>query len=453
MSGDARKTALYVLNALDRGRQTLDSIMDHVPDGRVQLSKRDRSLFFALVYGVVRWRGQLDWIIDRFSTTRRNKIDPGILNILRIGLFQIIHLDRVPASAAVHSSVEMAKSVASSWVVRYVNALLRKAAKEYKNLSYPDLSQDPVPSLSIRKSFPAWIVARWLDRFGTKETEKLCDAVNAIPAITVRTNTLLTTRQALMARLQNTVENIRPTRYTAEGICFTAPKTAIPELGAFKDGWFQVQDEAAQLVTYMLDPQPDETVLDACAGLGGKTGHIAQNMKNRGRILAVDKDEEKLGRLMCEMQRMKISAVRSHPYDWFRSADEMRPGMFDRVLLDAPCSGLGVIRRNPDIKWSVSPEQLITHRQRQRVFLDSLARLVRPSGVLVYAVCSTEPEETDEVTADFLKRHPGFAVDRGAGPVSEMAFPPVIREGYLKTFPHLHGMDGFFSVRFKRMKR
>jgi len=452
MANDARKTALYILNTLDKGNQTLDSVLEDVLEKKAHLSRRDRALLHALVYGALRWRGLLDWIIDHYSTTRMNRIDPNILNILRLGLFQIMHLSRIPVSAAVHSSVEMAKSTSSIWVVRYVNALLRKAAIGYANISLPDPEKDPVSALAVKKSFPEWLVKRWLDRFGFKETEMLCDAVNTIPPITVRTNTLNTSRDELARSLQGIVEKLDRTRYSPDGLCFFTPKTPIPEIKAFKKGGFQVQDEAAQLVALLLDPKPDETVLDACAGLGGKTGHIAQMMKNRGCIVAMDKQGEKLMRLTSEMRRLGVSIVKTRHHDLRTPGNRTHLGTFDRILLDAPCSGLGVIRRNPDIKWLLSPKQLRGQRERQATFLDNLAHLVRSSGILVYAVCSSEPEENDEIVSGFLKKHPEFAADRDPGSLSERANSLVDQHGYLRTFPHIHNMDGFFSVRFKRIK-
>ncbi len=452
MASDARRTALHVLNTLEKGGHTLDGIMEDVLDKPNHLSKRDRSLFFALIYGVLRWRRRLDWIIDQYASTPLHKIDPKILNILRIGLFQIIYLNRVPVSAAVNSSVEMAKSVAPIWVVSFVNALLRKASKAYQHLIFPSTEKDPVSAIAINKSFPEWLVKRWLDRFGLKETEMLCDAVNIIPPITVRTNTLLTTREKLFHALSGMVEKISLTRYAPDGISFFAPKNPLPEIPEFQKGWFQVQDEAAQLVSLMLDPKPDERVLDACAGLGGKTGHIAQLMKNCGHIIAMDRQPAKLNRLDQEMRRIGVSTVETTCYDLSLPADEKRLGTYDRILLDAPCSGLGVLRRNPDTKWATFSESLKKHQQRQTAFLGNLTRLVRPSGMLVYSVCSHEPEETDDVAELFLQANPAFVVDRVPEYLSEKLDALIDKQGCLKTFPHVHNMDGFFAVRFRRVK-
>ncbi len=452
MVDEVRKTALYVLSTLDRGHKTLDSLLEDVFREKTLFSKKDRALLQVLVYGVLRWRGRLDWIIDYFSKTRLNKIDPKVLNILRLGLFQIIYLDRIPVSAAVNTSVEMTKTAAAPWVVRYVNGLLRNAVREYQHVPFPKVGNEPAKALATKKSFPKWIIKRWLDRFGLKETELLCDAINIIPPITVRCNTLKTSREKLVKALDGYAEKIEITSYAPDGVFFSKPKRSIPNIEAFKGGLFAVQDEAAQLVTLLLDPQPGETILDACSGLGGKTGHIAQMMKNSGKLVAMDKDENKLLRLESEMHRLGVSIVTTCIHDLSNPLNREDFGKFDRILLDAPCSGLGVLRRNPDTKWRASQQNPAYCQKRQSLFLDNLAHLVKPSGVLVYAVCSMEPEENESVIKGFLNKHAKFDIEKRPTGLPFDACSLVNRNGYLKTFPHLNNMDGFFSVCMKRKK-
>lgn len=451
MADDARKTALLVLNTIENKQKTLDNVLEEVIAQQVRLSKKDLALLYALVYGVLRWRGRLDWIIKHFSKTRLNRINPQVMNILRLGLFQVIYLTRIPVSAAVNTSVEMTKSVAAPWVVRYVNGLLRNAVKNYQAVPFPDAASDPVLSLASGKSFPQWLIKKWLHRFGLQETALLCDAVNTIPPITIRTNSLKTERKTLMETLEEVTEHITATPYAPDGVSFFNPKQPIPKIDSFQKGLFQVQDEAAQLVTLLLNPRPGETVLDACAGLGGKTGHIAQLMANKGRLTAMDNDEHKLLRLMSEMNRLGVSIVTTKTYDLNKPLSPKR-GRFDRILLDAPCSGLGVLRRNPDAKWSAAKQHLAHFQKRQIRFLENLAPLIKPAGVMVYTVCSTEPEENEAVVKLFLNKHSDFAIESDT-----TGMPPEIRSlvnsnGYLKTFPHLNNMDGFFAACLKRIK-
>ena len=447
---DARQVAWIVLNRLDSGNKTLDRLLDDYFAGKDILPKRERALFYALLYGVLRWRGRLDWIISHFSRTPVDKIDPKVLNLLRLGLFQITNLDKVPPSAAVNTSVEMAKSVAAPWVVGFVNANLRKMAREHKNVPFPEIDSRPLPALAAIKSFPEWLIKRWLKRFGVNETVALCDAINMIPPITLRTNTLKSDRQGLVDALVNDAEEIRKTDHAPDGVCLRHPQKPIAEMLSFQQGWFHVQDEAAQLVVSLVDPQPGERILDACAGFGGKTGHLAQLMKNRGEIIALDDDDCKLQQTGSEMSRLGVTIVKTLNHDLSGILTRARVGMFDRVLVDAPCSGLGVIRRNPDSKWSSSEEELKRMGARQVQFLEKLEGLVKPAGVLAYSVCSTEPEENEDVIKAFLNNHENFVIDDEPGGLPCEARGCLDR-GYFKTFPHRNSMDGFFSVRLRRV--
>jgi 16S rRNA (cytosine967-C5)-methyltransferase len=451
MPRDPRKTALDVLNRLNRGKKTLDSILGDLPQDDRYLSRKDRALFTAMVYGVLRWRSRLDHIITHFSNTPIQKIEPGVLNILRLGLFQIVYLDRIPNSAAVNTSVEITKQIGASRAAGFVNALLRKSAGNYSSVHFPAFEPDPVAFLSADQSLPGWLGQRWLKRFDKETILRLCDTINSIPPVTLRTNTLKTTRKQLILSLENLVERIEPTSIAPDGVKLINPKRSIPELPAFKNGWFQVQDEAAQLVALLLNPQPGESVLDACAGLGGKTAHIAQLMQNKGSLTAIDRDEKKLQQLDSEMQRLNIPIVSPQCHDLDSDLGKNRIDVFDRILLDAPCSGLGVLRRNPDIKWNSTEKSLKRHAGIQKRFLDTLAPMVKPDGVLVYSVCSLEPEENEAVIHVFLKNHPEFVIDKSLGKVPETILSLIEPKIGFKTLPILNDLDGFFLARLKRI--
>ncbi len=447
MSLNARQIALSILNTVGKGRHTLDKIIEDFFRKNSNLSKRDRAFTQALVFGVLRWRRRLDWIINYFSKTPSGRLDPVILNILRLGLFQVVFLDRVPDSAAVNTSVEMAKPCAPKWVVRFVNGLLRNAARKYRDVSFPDSKKDMVEAISISKSFPSWMIKRWLERFGHEETEALCDSINMIPPITIRTNTFKTTRKTLLESFEIMADKVECTGYSQEGISFYHAKSTIDEMAAFKDGLFQVQDEAAQLVSLLLAPRPGEIVLDACAGLGGKTGHIAQLMENHGKIVAMDMNEKKLLKLETEMDRLGFTNVLTVKHDLHKKYEKKQ---FDRILLDAPCSGMGVLRRNPDTKWSMTLDKIFDCKKRQEAFLDQLAGNLKTGGILVYAVCSMEPEENEQVIKTFLNKHAEFVIEtEPKEPTGELR--GLINErGCLNTFPHINNMDGFFSVCLKK---
>jgi 16S rRNA (cytosine967-C5)-methyltransferase len=255
-----------------------------------------------------------------------------------------------------------------------------------------------------------------------------------------------------MQSLEGHAEHISPSADAPDGVIMRKPKRPIAELPAFKNGWFQVQDEAAQLVSLLLDPQPGESVLDACAGLGGKTAHLGQLMKNRGNITAMDKDENKLQQLAHEMQRLGVSIVCPTRHDLYLTPGTKLESHFDRILLDAPCSGLGVLRRNPDIKWKSGEADLKRHARVQKRFLENLVQLIKPNGILVYAVCSVEPEENEAVIDAFLKKYREFVIDNSSGKLPKTLHTKVEPASGFKTLPLLNQMDGFYFVRLKRIK-
>ena len=457
MPPNSRLISLSVLNEVDQDKKTLDHLLNAAFTQIANLPQRDKNLTFTIVYGVLRHRKRLDWILDHFSRTGLDKLDLEVLNILRIGLFQVVYLTRIPASAAVNTAVDLAKTLNKPWLAKFVNAVLRAAVMKYRELTPPDMENDPFIAVSIEKSMPQWLISRWITRFGLSQTLLLCDINNTIPPLTLRANTLKTTRIALLESGRIYASH-KPTVYCPDGILMDHPEYLISSPGTspvasmegFREGFFQVQDEAAQLVTLLLDPQPGETVMDSCAGMGGKTGHIAQQMKNTGKILALDISPDKLEKIHLEMSRLGISIVETLAHDLSLPVDTNQIGKYDRVLLDAPCSGLGVLRRNPDIKWRASLDRLECCKIRQIGFLDHISQFVKPSGVLVYAVCSMEPEENEAVVEVFLRDHSTFSIDKRFAGLSPQIRSLISSEGHLRTFPHLHGMDGFFAVRFRR---
>lgn len=445
----SRKRAWTILNDLDRSGLTLDRVMDDAQAEGNMLSRRDQALVHSLVFGVLRWRGRLDWILSQFSRTRLAKIDPPVLNLLRLGLYQIVFLSRVPTAAAVNTAVDLAKTAHPPWVVKFVNGVLRAAVRGHADLAPPSAEVDPVAALAVEKSFPPWMIRRWVDRFGAGETAALCDAVNGIPPITLRTNTQKTDRQALLTELSSSARSAVKTLVAPDGIALEGLNRPLTRMAAFERGDFAVQDEAAQLVSLLTNPEPGQRVLDACAGLGGKTGHLGQLMDDRGELVAMDRSAEKLSRLQSEMARLGITCVSTRVHD---AAAALNSPPFDRVLLDAPCTGLGVLRRNPDGKWARRPEDIARCAREQKRLLNALAPAVKPGGCLIYSVCSMEEEENGEVVRDFLARHADFSRIRQPGGLPAPAETFMDADGLFRTFPHRHAMDGFFAAVLKRNK-
>lgn len=441
---DPREWALRVLMQSERNDVLLDQLMDDVL--QKPFDPRNRHLLHALVYGVLRNRLRLDTILSAFLHQPMDRIDGRLMWILRMGLFQILEMDRVPNHAAVHTAVALTRTLRMGWAGGMVNAVLRRAIRETSVASLPVKGQEPIQTLAVRASFPQWLIEKWIGRYGVDETQALCDAFNRIPPLVIRTNTLRTTRDQLMHFLADVTEGLERTCFSPDGIRMARPHAAVFRLPGFSDGHFQVQDEAAQLVGLLVDPLSGMRVLDACAGRGGKTGHLAQMMNNSGEILAVDQSMEKLSVLEGEMKRLGVSIVRCQGHAWTDGPLEHTEAVFDRVLVDAPCSGLGVLGRNPDIRWRSDRKDLRPFAVRQVAIIENSICLLKPGGRLVYAVCSMEPEETDGVIETILQRHPEI---RRMESLDEMAGSPVLpfwKNGAFRTSPHPDGMDGFFAA-------
>ena len=441
----ARAIAADLLNRLQDRRHTLDQLMDRA-DSRIQsLNRADRSLVHALVFGVQRWQSRLDWIIDHLAA-RNRKMDPHVRTILRLGLFQIQFLQRIPVSAAVHSSVELAKRSGRKWAAGFVNGVLREAVRRADRIPWPDAEKDPLTHMAVTHAFPRWLISRWVRRWGAEAADAFCRMVNTIPETTLRTNTLRISRRELLTAVQSEAEAVRETRYSPEGIALMKMNRPLPQWPAFQEGWFQVQGEAAQITSHFLGPRPGETVWDVCAGLGTKTAHMAQLMQNQGRIVATDLYATKLEKLDREMNRLGITIVQSTPLDLTASAPNLPPAAFDRILLDAPCSGLGVLQKNPDGKWRLTPREIQKNSTRQLALLTRAAPLLKAGGILVYAVCSLEPEENEQVVDAFLQKHPEFAIYPSSWSAGERINSLLTPRGFLSTIPHLSQLDGFFAA-------
>jgi 16S rRNA (cytosine967-C5)-methyltransferase len=449
---DARSIAVELLDQVCSGDQTLDHLLRKA-DHRIQgLRRSDRALLRILVFGVLRWQSRLDWIIAQLSNRPGKKIDPLVKILLRMGIFQIQFLDRIPDSAAVNTTVELAKKNRRKWAAGFINGVLRRAAARRVEPDWPDRRQDPAAYLSAYHAFPFWLIQRWLDRWGYEETERLCEAVNTIPDITLRTNTLRRLREDLLPHVQKEAKTVNRSLHSPESISLSSPHRPIAQWPSFQQGWFQVQNEAAQCVGHLVSPQPGQTAWDACAGLGTKTAHLAQLMENRGRILATDLSRNKLERLRLEMTRLGIGIVDTCPVDLLQSENIPITEKFDRILLDAPCTGMGVLQRNPDGKWRNDAATIQTNQRRQTALLENVAAHLKPGGLLVFAVCSFEPEENEGVIRGFLQKHPDFVIDHPRLEKVGDHGKLLSSEGFLKTFPHHHQMDGFFAAALKKRR-
>ncbi|CAH2032508.1 16S rRNA (cytosine(967)-C(5))-methyltransferase RsmB [Trichlorobacter ammonificans] len=442
---DPRHAALNTLRALAAGTEHADTLIDREL-AREELAGPDRGLYRHLVFGVLRRQGTLDHYLALLVTQPLQKLEEPLRHLLRLGLFQLLYLDRVPPHAAVHATVELAKRVLPR-ASGLVNGVLRSFLRSREQLCLPDRACDPGGWLAATHSVPRWLIEQWRGQMPEEEVERLAAATSAEPPLTLRANTLRIGRDDLMARFGDAGISCEPCRYAPEGIRLEG-HFFIPSLPGFAEGLFAVQDEASQLVAHLLAPQPGQRVLDACAAPGGKTLHLAQLMGDSGSILATDLTDRKLARVLESAQRLGISCVRTLAADVSRP-EYLHGELFDRILLDAPCSGLGVIRRNPEAKWRLTPADIERCARRQRLLLSRVANLLAPGGSLVYATCSTAPEEDEQVVADFLSHHRQFVIEKGlffSGAASSL----LTTDGALRLWPHRHGTDGFFAVLLTR---
>jgi 16S rRNA (cytosine967-C5)-methyltransferase len=438
----ARGTAVKVLNRVERTDSYLDKVLDTELKS-TDLSDLDKGLLTEIVHGVLRWQNRLDWILNGFSHGSFAKAEINLKNAMRVALYQILFLDRVPHPAAVNEAVEFVKRIRGEKPAGLVNAVLRNIIRNIDGIRYPDPAEDEVQYLAVYYSQPHWVVKRWLPRFGPEETRALLQASNERPALTLRINQLKTDIPTFLAKLDE-----QQISYTGSAfipyVLRTRGLTRIGQMELFRTGMFTIQDESAALPSILMDPRPGERVIDLCAAPGGKTTHLAELMGNRGDILAVDKYAVKLNQLKGACDRLGVGIVRFLEADGAALTVD-QPA--DRVLLDAPCTGLGVLSKKPDMKWKRETSDLIRVTALQARLMDNAATLVRPGGVLVYSTCTTEPEENSLMVRAFLERHPEFSPEDARGLISSDL---VNAEGFVETLPHKHGMDGSFAARLVR---
>lgn len=415
----------------------------HYALARARFSPEDAALATELVWGTLRYQARLDWTLAVRLRYALDELPPRIRAILRSAVYQLLFLRRVPAHAAVHEAVTLARRHGHAGTARLTNAVLRAVAGGGEQ-PLPDAQAEPAGHIAIEHAHPRWLVDRWIARYGAAETIALCSANNTAAPVTARVNTLRTTAADVARELNASGVTVEPT-LLPEGVALHGAFAARHRL--VESGLLTPQDVGAMLVTRVLDPQPGETVIDACAAPGGKTTHIAERMADRGRVVACDIHAGKLEALRRRTAVMGLHVVEVRAQD-ARHLGSAFPAAADRVLVDAPCTGLGVVRRRPDIKWRIQPGDLPALAALQRAVLEGAASAVRPGGVLVYSVCTTEPEEGSAVVDEFVRRHPEYAPDPAMLlPAGVTASAP----GVVTLLPHRHNTDGFYIARLHRV--
>jgi len=447
---NARAIAMHTLMQVARRGSFPDVLLDIYFKEHPKLDSRDRALVTELVYGVLRWQGRLDWIINQQIKIKPDKVELTVRLILRLAVYQLLFLDRIPAAAAVHEAVEIAKASQPKHVVRFVNGVLRAISRKSRLLREAEPEGSAEHRLAMLYSYPVWLVQRWLAQLGNEETESFCQAGNQIPPTTVRVNTLKTSVPVMAASFKDLGFFVEPGKFVPEALHLRSIRTDLSSLDQYERGEFQVQDEASQLIAHLLQPQPGERILDACAGLGAKSTHLAQLMENQGEIIALDNQGWKLTRLMENAQRLEVLCIEPVEMDVLEIVPSGEEFCFDRILLDAPCTGLGVLRRNPDIKWKVKPKDFRRLHLVQKQMLERLAPLLKPGGILLYATCTVSKEENEETVQGFLAEHPDYQLESARPYLPPGGAGVVNRTGAVQTWPHKHGVDGFFAARLRR---
>lgn len=438
-----RGHAIKILNRIDRTDAYLDKLLE-IEMKNSGLSGPDKALLFEIVHGVTRWLGRIDWILNGFYKGQFSKCIPNVKNAMRVAIYQILFLDKIPDYAAVNEAVDFVKKMQGQKPADLTNAVLRNVIRSKDAIRYPDPNEDLVAYFSAYYSHPSWLVKRWLARYGKEETENLLIANNNRPFHTIRMNGLKTNIDELQKLLKSVDLKFSSGKYLPEFLKL-ATLTNIVDWEYFQKGYFTIQDESTGIPVKLLDLQQGNRVLDLCAAPGGKTAFIADLLNNTGEIVALDKFESRLKILEKNLTRLGAENVSMKEIDALEYEDESG---FDRILIDAPCSGFGTLIKKPDLKWKKDLGDIRKIANIQYQLLVKGSSLLRVGGILVYSTCTTEPEENKDVIKKFLEQHSDFKVVNAKESVNEKL---VDEEGFVQTLPSTHGLDGSFAVKLKKI--
>ncbi len=396
-----------------------------------KFSDLDRRFCTELVYGTIKTAVSLDWKLQKYLSRPIEKVDAKILSVLRLGMYQIFFMDRVPNSAAVNESVELAKKISGIGASKFVNGVLRSAVRNPEKSKFPE--GDDAESIALKNFHPTWLVKIFVEEFGIDHAKKICAADNVEPPLCLRVNFLKTSREKVLAELKNFSAQVEESKIAPEGIICKS-HGALDNLKILKLGLCQVQDESSMFAAHFLNPQAGEFIIDCCAAPGGKATHIAELMKNRGKILAADIHEHKIEHIKQNAKRLGVKIIEPVLLD-AREIGEKFFEQADRVLVDAPCSGLGVIRRKADLRLKKNPADLDSLPQLQFEILSSGANALKVGGILVYSTCTILRRENENVVEKFLSANKNFELVE-----------------VKKFLPHIDGTDGFFCAKFRKVR-
>jgi 16S rRNA (cytosine967-C5)-methyltransferase len=435
---NVRETALELLDTIEKNQSYSNLLLHHAIE-KNNLPTKDIGLLTELTYGTLQRKMTLDFFLKPFLK-KANKIEPWVKNLLRLTLYQMVYLDKIPERAAIFEAVEIAKKRGHKGIAGMVNGVLRSIQRE----GLPSLTtiEDAAERLAIETSHPHWLIKRWIEQFGYEKTKEMGEINLTAPLQTARVNTTKITREECAERLLEEGFQLELSPIIPEAI--RALKGNLASSAAFQEGLLTIQDESSMLVAYALGVTKDETVLDACAAPGGKSTHIAEKMNNSGQVISLDLHEHKVKLINDNARRLELHNIQTRTMDSRHAAENFPPESFDRVLLDAPCSGLGVMRRKPDMKYTKKEQDISQLSNIQQNLLESVSPLVKKGGVLVYSTCTVDREENEKTVAGFLKQHPDFEGDTNFKDRMPEAVRPHINGFDLQVLPQDFGSDGFY---------
>jgi len=447
---NSRQIALEALRLIQRRKAYADVALDCTLSRSRQddhiLPESDRRLITELVYGCTRRQKTLEAVLQNFSQKPISKLPPDLLIILQIGIYQLCFLDRIKPSAIVHTTVELVKHNNLAGLSGFANGVMRSILRAKDKGDILANITDPASLYS----YPEWLIELWEKEFGQEAIADICNWFNQTPHLDLRVNLLQATRDQVLTAFAEAEIEAAPIPHLPEGIRVGQGAGDVSKLPKFKEGWWSVQDASAQLVTYLLDPQPNDIIIDACAAPGGKTTHISDRLKNTGRVYALDRLASRLKKVDQNTARLGITNVTTIEVDAREfDAEKVLEAKCDRVLLDVPCSGLGTLHRHADARWRQTPDEPYKLAKTQAEILDRAATWVKPEGVIMYSTCTLHPAENEEVITQFLANHPDWQIV--PPDTDNPAAHFVSDQGWVKVLPHEHDMDGFFMVRLKRI--
>ncbi|NHM29744.1 16S rRNA (cytosine(967)-C(5))-methyltransferase RsmB [Neobacillus terrae] len=435
---NVRQTALEILDAIEKNQSYSNLLLNNAIE-KNQLPSKDIGLLTELIYGTLQRKMTLDFYLKPFVKNSK-KTERWVMNLLRLTLYQMVYLDRIPDRAAIHEAVEIAKKQGHKGIAGMVNGVMRSIQRE--GLPSMDTISDPLDRLSIETSHPIWLVKRWDKQFGFEKTKEMCEQNLIAPMQTARVNLTRISRDECLETLKEEGFEVEKSPVIPEAI--RVLKGNIASSRAFKWGMLTIQDESSMLVAYALGVTENEHILDACAAPGGKSTHLAEKMDNTGEVVSLDLHLHKVKLIRDNAQRLGLGNIRAITMDSRTAGERFEKEMFDRILLDAPCSGLGVMRRKPDIKYVKQEKDLTQLSSIQKDLLGTMAPLVKKGGYLVYSTCTVDEVENQNVVESFLAEHPDFEGDSSFKERMPEAVQPLINGFDLQILPQHIGSDGFY---------